>query len=115
MAGRLTVNDTEVLLGACLSGLGIAQPPELYARNYITDGRRVPLLEDWAEGSFPLHAYLPTRQHISAKVRAILAFVGAAGHTGMSDPGPSGTNDGHRDASERGGSKSALAVIPGAL
>ncbi|MBP2496143.1 DNA-binding transcriptional LysR family regulator [Methylobacterium sp. PvP062] len=73
--GRLTVNDTGALLGACVSGLGIAQPLELYARGYIEDGRLVPLLEDWAEESFPLHAYLPTRQLTSAKVRAFLAFM----------------------------------------
>jgi DNA-binding transcriptional LysR family regulator len=76
--GRLTVNDTGVLLGACLSGQGIAQPLELYARDYIRDGRLVPLLEDWAEEEFPLYPYLPTRQHTSAKVRAFLAFVGEA-------------------------------------
>ncbi|TXN15104.1 LysR family transcriptional regulator [Methylobacterium sp. WL122] len=75
-SGRLTVNDTGTLLGACLSGLGIAQPLELYAKDYIEDGRLVPLLEAWTGERFPLHAYVPTRRHTSAKVQAFLAFIG---------------------------------------
>lgn len=56
-AGRLMVNDTGMLLGACLGGAGIAQLLELYARDILADGRLVLLLPEWADETFPLYAY----------------------------------------------------------
>ena len=73
--GRLTVGDTGSLLGACLSGQGIAQLLELYSRPLIAEGKLIQLLPDWAEETFPLHVYHHSPTMISAKVQAFLDFV----------------------------------------
>ena len=75
VSGRLTASDTGALLGACLGGLGMAQPLELYCREFLADGRLVQVLPDWAEETFPLFVYHHTPKLMSAKVRAFLAFV----------------------------------------
>lgn len=49
MAGQLTVNGTSALLGACLGGQGLAQLLEVYARDYVADGRLVQVLPEWAD------------------------------------------------------------------
>ncbi|CAB5285555.1 LysR family transcriptional regulator [Burkholderia multivorans] len=75
VAGRLMVNDTGSLLGACLGGTGIAQLLEIYAKDIIADGKVILLLPDWAEETFPLYAYYHGSNFISAKVRVFLDFV----------------------------------------
>ncbi|HEY4202758.1 MAG TPA: LysR family transcriptional regulator [Devosiaceae bacterium] len=75
VSGQLMVNDTGSLLGACLGGQGIGQPLELYAREFVADGRLVQLLPDWADETFPLYAYHHSPHLMSAKVRAFLAFL----------------------------------------
>jgi DNA-binding transcriptional LysR family regulator len=74
-AGRLMVNDTGALLGACLGGVGIAQLLELYTKGLLSEGRVIQLLPDWAEETFPLYAYHHASNLISAKVRSFLDFV----------------------------------------
>jgi DNA-binding transcriptional LysR family regulator len=74
-AGRLIVNDTGSLLGACLGGVGIAQLLELYSKDLLSEGRVVQLLPNWADETFPLYAYHHASNLISAKVRAFLDFV----------------------------------------
>ena len=73
--GRLQVNDTGSLLGACLGGQGIAQLLELYARDMLADGRLVQILPDWSDETFPLYAFYHSAKPVPAKVRAFLDFV----------------------------------------
>ncbi|EYF08308.1 LysR family transcriptional regulator [Chondromyces apiculatus] len=75
VSGRLMVNDSTSLIGACLGGCGIAQPLESFVREMLADGRLVQLLPDWAEETFPLYAYHRSRNLPSAKVRAFLDYV----------------------------------------
>lgn len=74
-SGRLLVNDTGSLLGACLSGYGIAQPLEIYCRPLLDHGRLVQLLPDWSDETFPLYVYHHSPKLISTKAKAFLAFV----------------------------------------
>lgn len=73
--GQLTVNATGPLLAACVGGQGIAQLLDLYSRELVADGRLVQVLPEWAEETYPLHAYHHSPQLMSAKVRAFLDFV----------------------------------------
>ncbi|MCW5713610.1 MAG: LysR family transcriptional regulator [Bauldia sp.] len=73
--GRLMVNDTGSLIGALLSGHGIAQPLGVYADAMIRDGRLVQLLPDWNDERFPLYVYHRSQQLMSARLRAFLDFV----------------------------------------
>ncbi|WP_017957199.1 LysR family transcriptional regulator [Rhizobium leguminosarum] len=74
-SGRLMVNDTGSLLGACLGGAGVAQLLEIYARDLIAQNRLVQLLPDWGDETFPLYAFHHSSNLVSAKVRAFLEFV----------------------------------------
>ncbi|WP_104665940.1 LysR family transcriptional regulator [Ensifer adhaerens] len=73
--GRVMVNDTGSLIAACRSGAGIAQLLELYVRDELGDGDLIQILPDWAEETFPLHAYYRRSDLMPAKLRAFLDFV----------------------------------------
>jgi len=74
-AGQLMVNDAGALVAACVAGQGIAQILEPYTRAFISSGQLTQLLPDWADETYPLHAYYHSAQLMSAKVRAFLDFV----------------------------------------
>jgi DNA-binding transcriptional LysR family regulator len=74
-SGRLIVNDTGSLLGACLGGGGVAQLLEIYAKALIAEGRLIHLLPGWADETFPLYAVHHSSNLVSAKVQAFLDFV----------------------------------------
>jgi DNA-binding transcriptional LysR family regulator len=73
--GRLTVNDPNALLHACLSGSGIAQMLSFVAEPFIREGQLMNLFPDWTDERYPLYAYHPSRQHVPAKTRVFLDFV----------------------------------------
>jgi DNA-binding transcriptional LysR family regulator len=75
VAGRLMVNDTGSLVGACLGGAGVAQLLELYAKKLLAEERVNLLFPDWVDETFPLYAYHHASNLVSAKVRAFLDFV----------------------------------------
>ena len=75
VTGQLTVNGTGGLLGACLGGQGLAQLLEVYARDYLADGRLVHVLPDWADETFPLYAYHHAARVTSARVRVFLDYI----------------------------------------
>jgi DNA-binding transcriptional LysR family regulator len=41
----------------------------------LESGRIVRILSEWSDERYPLYAYLPSRRHPPAKVRAFLDFV----------------------------------------
>ncbi|OHV79993.1 LysR family transcriptional regulator [Rhizobium sp. LCM 4573] len=73
--GRLLVNDTGSLVGACLGGQGVAQLLQLYAQHLLADGQLVHLLSDWSTETFPLYTYYHPAKFVPAKVRAFVDFV----------------------------------------
>ena len=74
---RMIANDVTAALAACISGVGIVQKLEIELR--ATPGLDlVDLFPDWGEERYPLYAYVPSRRHTPAKVRAFIDFVAAA-------------------------------------
>jgi DNA-binding transcriptional LysR family regulator len=73
--GSLSVTDPASLISVCEGGYGIAQLPYLYCAEAVRVGRLVPILSEWEDSCFPLIAYIPTKRHMSAKVRSFLKFV----------------------------------------
>jgi len=73
--GNLTVADAGTKLGACLAGYGIAQIIDIGLDDYIKTGQLINLFPDWPDERFPLFVYYPSRNHVSAKVRAFIDFV----------------------------------------
>jgi DNA-binding transcriptional LysR family regulator len=87
ITGRLVVTDAPSLLKACVSGHGIAQTLGLYAREALESGRILQLLPEWSDERYPLYAYLPSRRHPPAKVRAFLDFVTDLVRSDIGGPG----------------------------
>lgn len=77
--GPLSANDSEALLDAALSGLGIALLPTWLAGSDIKAGRLAVLLPDWqaslAPGDRAIWGLYPPKKVVSPKVRAFLDFV----------------------------------------
>ncbi len=74
---RMIANDVTAALAACISGVGIVQKLEIELR--ATPGLDlVDLFPDWGEERYPLYAYVPSRRHTPAKVRALIDFVATA-------------------------------------
>jgi DNA-binding transcriptional LysR family regulator len=69
------VNDSGTLIGACVSGAGIARIKASGIEDLLARGRLVELLTGWESESFPLYALYPSRRLPPAKVRAFIDFV----------------------------------------
>ncbi|HEY0802802.1 MAG TPA: LysR family transcriptional regulator [Steroidobacteraceae bacterium] len=74
-SGRLLLSDPGTILGACLSGAGIAQIKALGIQEFLDDGQLVDLFPDWPDKKFTLYALYPSRHLPAAKVRAFIDFV----------------------------------------
>lgn len=72
--GRLMVADAGSMLGAAVSGAGIAQVMTLGVQRYLDEGRFIDLFPDWPDEVFPLYALHPSRNRPPAKVRAFIDF-----------------------------------------
>ena len=72
---RLIFNDLATKLTACSAGLGIAQTIEFGTEPLLASGELVQVLSSWAEETYPLYAYHPSRHLPPAKVRAFIDFL----------------------------------------
>src|SRR6267142_4766808 len=77
-SGRLLLTDVGTILGACLSGAGVAQIKALGIQKLLDDGQLIDLFPYWPDERFPLYALYPSRHLPAAKVRAFIDFVMAA-------------------------------------
>lgn len=75
VTGRLTTDDPSAAIAACVAGQGLFQSLELGLEGWLASGALVPVLADWSDERYPLHAYHPSRHLPPAKVRAFLDFV----------------------------------------
>jgi DNA-binding transcriptional LysR family regulator len=62
------------MFAVCIAGAGIAQVLAVSVQDALADGRLVELFPDWAEESFPLYAFYPSRKNSPPKVRAFVDF-----------------------------------------
>lgn len=70
--GRLSVRSAEIALLAAEAGLGIARLPLAICDASLQAGRLVRVLQGWEPSDVALFAVYPSREHLSAKVRAFL-------------------------------------------
>ncbi len=63
--GQLVFNSTPLILKAALDGAGLAYLPEDRVRGLVTDGRLVPVLDDWCAPFAGYHLYYPSRRQLS--------------------------------------------------
>ncbi|MDH3741922.1 MAG: LysR family transcriptional regulator [Hyphomicrobiales bacterium] len=70
--GRVRVSSPEAATMAAQNGFGITLSPEWLVRGQVDAGLLVPVLTDCVPVPFEVHAVLPERRFISARVRYIL-------------------------------------------
>jgi len=73
--GPLICNEPDIILRACLDGMGIACAFDTEVVDELADGRLVEVLPAWSP-TFPgFHLYWPGRKHPSAPLRALIDFL----------------------------------------
>lgn len=72
MPGVLTLDDTELMVEAATDGLGIAYVPESFARQMLSSGRLVMVLQDWRPPIPGLVLYYPGNRHVPSTLRAFI-------------------------------------------
>lgn len=72
LGARFDVNSSLALKAAAIAGAGIARIPEFAVAEELHDGRLERVLPDWAMPGLDLHAVMPERRFVPAKVRAFV-------------------------------------------
>jgi len=70
--GVLTLDNSQLMVEAAASGMGIAYVPEVYARPFIDAGSLIVVLEDWCPSIPGLHLYFPNNRHVPVGLRAFI-------------------------------------------
>lgn len=72
---RLVANESTVLLGAAMAGLGVVCLPETMCRDAIEAGQLVRVLPDWTAGRVTTTLVMPHRRGQLPAVRATVEFL----------------------------------------
>ncbi|WP_083745292.1 LysR family transcriptional regulator [Variovorax sp. KK3] len=75
VGGRLSANESRVLLMAALEGAGIAMQPVYSAAPLVASGLVVPLLTDWEPQPLGVYGVYSSRRQMPAALRAMLDFL----------------------------------------
>lgn len=72
--GSLITNDDEAMIRAALQGTGLVQHLDIAVRAYLDNGSLVRLLQPWSKPFAGFYLYMPSRDHMPAKMRALVDF-----------------------------------------
>ncbi|HEV7308077.1 LysR family transcriptional regulator [Ensifer sp.] len=70
--GPLILDDSDLMLEAALSGVGLAYLSEHAVREHVTTRRLLQVLDDWTPPYDGLCLYFPGRRHVPAMLRALI-------------------------------------------
>ena len=73
--GRVVSNDSAVLAGAAVSGLGIACLVESNVRAHLAEGRLVRVLDAYCPPFPGYFLYYPSRANVAPKLQALVDFI----------------------------------------
>ncbi|MCB8882107.1 LysR family transcriptional regulator [Acidisoma cellulosilytica] len=73
--GRLTLDESSLMLEAAIAGAGLAYLSEYAVAAHVAAGRLVKVLEDWIPPYPGLCLYFAGRRHIPAKLRALIDLI----------------------------------------
>ncbi|WP_070966049.1 LysR family transcriptional regulator [Vibrio sonorensis] len=73
--GRFSVNNSEAIRQALLSGLGIGQLPTFLAARDLKSGHLIPLMQDYQLPVHAAYAVFPQRKHLPSKVSVFIDFI----------------------------------------
>lgn len=73
--GSLMTNDDDGMIRAALQGVGLIQHLDIAVRPYLEAGTLVRVLQSWCKPFAGFYLYMPSREHMPAKMRALVDFV----------------------------------------
>ncbi|AIM01230.1 DNA-binding transcriptional LysR family regulator [Sinorhizobium meliloti] len=73
--GNLTLDATDLILAAALSGAGLAYIGEYSLAAHMAAGHLIPVLEEWCPAYPGLSLYFSQRRHMPAKLRAFIDLI----------------------------------------
>jgi DNA-binding transcriptional LysR family regulator len=73
--GRFRANNSLLLIDAMQRGLGVGLVPRVMVRHALRDGSLVPALANYRTEPRRLFAVYPSREHLPARVRALVDFL----------------------------------------
>jgi DNA-binding transcriptional LysR family regulator len=72
---RVRCNDAQTEKALALAGRGITRLPQLSCQKELSEGKLVPLLEDYSAPPVGVHVIYPSRSNLAAKTRAMIDFL----------------------------------------
>ncbi len=73
--GNTIVNDDLAMLNAAVNGVGLVQHLDLAVQQQLRDGTLVRVLANWCPPMAGFYLYIPTREQMPRKVRALMDFL----------------------------------------
>lgn len=73
--GRFITNDDDGMIRAALQGVGLIQHLDLAVQQHLNEGALVRVLRPWCKPFPGFYLYLPSREQMPSKVRALLDFL----------------------------------------
>ncbi|EIS7448921.1 LysR family transcriptional regulator [Citrobacter sp. FDAARGOS_156] len=74
-ASRMSVDNSDILLTGCLSGLGIIHGVHAVLAPYLESGQLVEVLGDYAGEAKPVSVLYPDRRHLAPRVRVFIDWL----------------------------------------
>ena len=75
LKGNCVLNDDLAMVNAALNGVGLVQHLDLAVRQHIADGSLVRVLDKWCPPMPGFYLYIPTREQMPRKLRALMDFL----------------------------------------
>lgn len=73
--GSFTVNSDDLLIDAALEGVGLAMHMDFAVRRHLETGALIRVLSDWCPPFDGFNLYIPTRDQMPPKLRALVDFL----------------------------------------
>ena len=75
--GRRSADDAEIVHRWALAGQGVLCKSEIDVHSHLASGALIRLLPDWQGIRLPLHAVMPSKRFVPARVRALVEHLAA--------------------------------------
>ncbi|MCG8690135.1 MAG: LysR family transcriptional regulator [Minwuiales bacterium] len=75
VSGSMRANNSDVLRGAALAGVGLMMAPTFIVGDEVRAGRLRPVLTEFEIADLGIYAVYPHKRHLSPKVRAFVDFL----------------------------------------
>jgi DNA-binding transcriptional LysR family regulator len=73
--GRFVTNSDDIMTSAALQGVGLVMHMDFAVQEHVASGRLIRVMEEWCPPFEGFQIYIPTREQMPAKLRALVDFL----------------------------------------